>query len=100
MQARGINVHERVRDFAAAHYSANVMKLSVYGRQALDELEAMVRRMFGAVKNRDLSAPSIPGCLLMHRVKMLKVGRRRRRVTGDVYARNHTDIINHRTRWQ
>jgi len=36
------------------HYSANLMTLSVYGPQSLDELEAMVRPRFTAIENRNL----------------------------------------------
>lgn len=42
--------------FWKAHYSANLMTLSVYGPQSLDKLEAMVRERFGAIDNRNLES--------------------------------------------
>jgi secreted Zn-dependent insulinase-like peptidase len=50
-----------VRDFVSRHYSAEVMKLAVVGRQPLDELEAMVRDKFGEVAGRGLKPPVFPG---------------------------------------
>lgn len=41
-------------EFWQNHYSANLMTLSVYGPQSLDELEAMVRDRFSAIENRNL----------------------------------------------
>lgn len=54
-------MHEAVRDFYAQHYSANIMKLVLYGRQSLDELEALVRAKFGEVKDKQLQALRPPG---------------------------------------
>ncbi|EON90842.1 protease III [Marinobacter lipolyticus SM19] len=41
-------------EFWKNHYSSNLMSLSVYGPQSLDELEAMVRGRFDAIENRQL----------------------------------------------
>ncbi|WP_297797037.1 insulinase family protein [uncultured Marinobacter sp.] len=41
-------------DFWKNHYSSNLMSLSVYGPQSLDELERMVRGHFEAIENRNL----------------------------------------------
>lgn len=49
-----MSVHEAVRDFYAQHYSANIMKLVLYGRQSLAELEALVRAKFSEVKDKQL----------------------------------------------
>lgn len=57
-------MHQAVRDFYAQHYSANIMKLVLYGRQSLDELESLVRAKFGAVKDKQLQPLSPPGALL------------------------------------
>ncbi|KIZ01680.1 insulysin [Monoraphidium neglectum] len=71
--AAGVDVRARVAEFHARHYSANLMRLAVYGKETLDELEAMVRSQFGAVANNNLPVPSFPedvflsehlGCLL------------------------------------
>lgn len=44
-------------------YSANLMTLAVYGPQALDELEQMVRNRFNAIENRRLTRKSHPADL-------------------------------------
>ena len=41
-------------EFWKQHYSANLMSLSVYGPQTLDELETMVRGRFNTIENRNL----------------------------------------------
>lgn len=41
--------------FWKTHYSANLMTLTVYGPQSLDQLEAMVRGRFDAIENRHFS---------------------------------------------
>ena len=54
-------MHEAVRAFYNAHYSANIMKLALYGRQSLDEQEALVRSLFGAVQDKQLQPLAPPG---------------------------------------
>ena len=54
-------MHEAVRDFYAKHYSANIMKLVLYGRQSLDDQETLVRALFNAVKDKQLKALAPPG---------------------------------------
>ena len=49
-KAAGINTHERMLSFLTSHYSANLMKLAVYAKEPLDELEALVMSKFDAVK--------------------------------------------------
>ncbi|XKH01233.1 insulinase family protein [Marinobacter nauticus] len=51
-------------EFWREHYSANLMTLSVYGPQSLDELEAMVRERFAAIENRNLTAQQHPEPIL------------------------------------
>ncbi len=48
------SVRQDLIHFYRTHYSANVMKLAVYGSQSLDELEQMVRTRFSAIPNRHL----------------------------------------------
>ena len=48
-------MHKAVRAFYQQHYSANLMRLVVVGRQPLDELESLVRDKFSEVPNRQLS---------------------------------------------
>lgn len=61
LQARGQQPHKEVRDFHTRHYSSNVMKGAVVGKQSLPELEALVRAKFGAVPNVELAVPEFAG---------------------------------------
>ncbi|MFO7528128.1 MAG: insulinase family protein [Marinobacter sp.] len=47
-------------EFWENHYSANLMTLSVYGPQSLDELETIVRERFSAIENRNLEQKEHP----------------------------------------
>ena len=54
-QERGVDVRELLLAFHQRYYSANLMRLSVIGRESLDELEATVRGMFSDVPDTDAS---------------------------------------------
>ena len=45
------SVRTALLEFHARYYSANAMTLAVYGRESLDQLEAMVVGLFGALPN-------------------------------------------------
>ena len=53
-EARGINVRDKFIEFYEKHYSANLMKLCVLGREPLDVLQTWVVEHFSAVKNKNL----------------------------------------------
>lgn len=53
-EAKGINVREKFIEFHAKHYSANLMKLVVLGREPIDLLEKWVVEIFSAVPNKNL----------------------------------------------
>lgn len=53
-RSNGINIRDAVIDFFHKTYSANLMRLVVYARESLDELEAMVVSKFSAVANKNL----------------------------------------------
>ncbi|KAJ1492676.1 Metalloenzyme, LuxS/M16 peptidase-like protein, partial [Baffinella frigidus] len=53
-EKNGTNIREHLLRFHESSYSANIMKLSVLGREDLDTLEALVRQHFSAVPNRNL----------------------------------------------
>jgi secreted Zn-dependent insulinase-like peptidase len=46
-------VRDELIEFYEKHYSANVMRLAILGREPLDTLESMAREMFAAVPNRN-----------------------------------------------
>lgn len=54
---KGIDVRQALLDFYDRYYSANVMNLVVFGKESLDELEELVKRLFLAVPNKDLKSP-------------------------------------------
>ncbi|XP_015602966.1 insulin-degrading enzyme isoform X2 [Cephus cinctus] len=55
-----INVREELLKFHNSWYSANMMSLSVLGKESLDELERMITDKFSEVKNIDVEAPRWP----------------------------------------
>ncbi|KAJ8667813.1 hypothetical protein QAD02_009476 [Eretmocerus hayati] len=54
---KGINVREELLKFHSTWYSANIMSLSVLGKESLDELEKMILEMFSDVENKNIEAP-------------------------------------------
>jgi len=50
----------QMKDFYHAHYSSNIMCLTVYGSQSLDDLETVVTEKFAAVPNSNLPPANIP----------------------------------------
>lgn len=56
----GRDVRQALLDFHEKFYSSEVMALAVLGRESLDDLEAMVRRMFSPVAARQLTPPVFP----------------------------------------
>ncbi|KAI0439248.1 peptidase M16 inactive domain-containing protein [Xylaria telfairii] len=53
-EAQNIDVRQKFIDFHAKHYSANIMKLCILGREPLDVLETWAADLFSAVPNKDL----------------------------------------------
>jgi len=52
--ARGVKIRDEFMKFHSANYSANRMKLVVFGRESLDTLEEWVDEIFARVPNKDL----------------------------------------------
>jgi len=52
-------IREDLLAFYKKYYSANIMKLCVYGKEDLDTLEKWTREMFSDVKNHDTVLPKI-----------------------------------------
>ena len=74
LQAKGLNTRELMLQFYNKYYSANLMRVVVYGSQSLDELQTMVcgsssstggsgDQRFAAVPNKGLTVPTFsPDC--------------------------------------
>ncbi|KAK0522926.1 metalloprotease [Tilletia horrida] len=59
-RSQGINVREELLKFHERHYSANVMKLVILGRDSLDQLTSWAVDKFSGVPNRSIAPPSFP----------------------------------------
>ncbi len=55
----GVSIRQEILDFYHAHYSADLMTLTVFGPQSLDELEQLVQQRFTAVVNQSKAGKSI-----------------------------------------
>ncbi|XP_052900222.1 insulin-degrading enzyme [Anopheles moucheti] len=55
-----INVRNELIKFCNTWYSSNIMSLAVFGQESLDELEAMVVKIFDPIENKQVVAPSWP----------------------------------------
>jgi len=53
----GISVRDKLIEFYDRWYSADIMALSVVGRESLDQLEAWVRERFSEIPARDIEPP-------------------------------------------
>jgi len=56
-----IDIRKVLLDFHSKYYSANRMKLVIYGKESLDELVQLAVDMFSQIENKDTPAPSFPG---------------------------------------
>ncbi|KAK9834702.1 hypothetical protein WJX74_008107 [Apatococcus lobatus] len=63
-RAKGIDPHQRMLEFYHQHYSANLMRLCVYGCEPLDQLEKLAQEKFSSVPSSGFEAPSYPGQVL------------------------------------
>eukprot|EP01116_Phalansterium_solitarium_P023737 TRINITY_DN846_c2_g1_i2.p1 TRINITY_DN846_c2_g1~~TRINITY_DN846_c2_g1_i2.p1 ORF type:complete len:370 (-),score=97.81 TRINITY_DN846_c2_g1_i2:123-1088(-) len=59
-QANGVDVQRELLRFHDTHYSSNLMKLAVLGKESLDELQALVTPIFSTIKEND--AKGNPAC--------------------------------------
>eukprot|EP00756_Hemistasia_phaeocysticola_P061752 Hpha_TRINITY_DN5165_c0_g1::TRINITY_DN5165_c0_g1_i1::g.193167::m.193167/K01408/IDE, ide; insulysin len=55
--AEGIDVRKHLLEFYERYYSANLMKLCVYGKNSTAELKAMVEKHFSQIKDKKLQRP-------------------------------------------
>ena len=53
------NIRNLLNSFYLQHYSANLMKLVLLGEESLDELEAIARKLFTAIPNRNIEIKPI-----------------------------------------
>lgn len=54
-----LSLYQAMLDFYQKYYSANIMNLTLVGGQSLDQLEALARKHFSAVPNRNVEQPAV-----------------------------------------
>ncbi|KAJ3384853.1 Insulinase (Peptidase M16) [Entophlyctis sp. JEL0112] len=59
-ESEGIDTREACIQFYNAHYSSNIMKLAVLGKESLDVLEKWVVPRFSAIKNKSITPETFP----------------------------------------
>ncbi|XP_077053081.1 insulin-degrading enzyme isoform X2 [Siphateles boraxobius] len=57
---QGIDIREELLKYHSTYYSSNLMGLCVLGRETLDDLTAMVVKLFGEVENKNVPIPEFP----------------------------------------
>jgi insulysin len=57
-QTCGVNIRELLLKFHDTYYSANIMKVVLYGNESLDVLQAWAEEKFGAIVNKGVEVPS------------------------------------------
>eukprot|EP00249_Psilotum_nudum_P021715 c28217_g1_i1 orf=297-3335(+) len=60
-KARGIDTRKELLEFYERHYSSNLMRLVIYGKETLEKLQSMAEEKFSAIKNRKRSPPEFSG---------------------------------------
>lgn len=55
----GSSLQDALRQFYQRYYSANNMRLTIVSKQPLAELEALARKHFSSVPNRDITPPRV-----------------------------------------
>jgi insulysin len=59
-QKDGLNIRDLMLQFYERYYSSNIMKLAVYGKESIEELEEMVIQKFSEVPNKGISPAVFP----------------------------------------
>ncbi len=60
-EKRGLDTRQELIQFHQQFYSANIMKLVVYGKESIEELESIVSNLFSSIPNYDKAIPTFPG---------------------------------------
>jgi insulysin len=59
-ESQGLNIRNLVINFYNQYYSANIMKLVVYGKESLDILQQWVETKFSSVPNKNVPLFQVP----------------------------------------
>lgn len=69
--ARGVRIRDEFIEFYDKHYSANLMKLVVLGRETLDDLQCWVEELFLNIRNKDLPVNRWPSSKIYTETELL-----------------------------
>jgi len=58
-KSRGMNMSEEVLKFVDRYYSANIMRLVLFGPLSLDELQSQVEAKFSSLPDKNVNIPKI-----------------------------------------
>jgi len=58
---KGLDIRELLLEFHEKYYSANVMKMVIYGEESLQDLEALATKYLSDIPNSDIDVPQFPG---------------------------------------
>jgi insulysin len=53
-ESRGTNIRDLMIEFYKKHYSANLMRVGIYGSESLDQLEQWAIEKFSDVPNKEI----------------------------------------------
>lgn len=59
-EKEGLNIRDLLLDFHAKYYSANIMRVAVYGSDSLDTMQQWVEDKFSGIENKQLALNSFP----------------------------------------
>lgn len=59
-ESKGTNIRDLMIEFYKKHYSANLMRLSIYGSESLDQLEAWAVEKFSDIPNKEIPRQVYP----------------------------------------
>jgi len=57
-EANGLDTRAALLAFHEKYYSSNIMGLTIFGRDSLDDLEAMAVNMFSTIENKEVVSPT------------------------------------------
>lgn len=106
---QGIDVRQALLDYHEEYYSANMMKLVVYGKEDVDTLSQWVQELFSDIRNTGREKPSFQGELPFNRehlarrldvvpvkdLKIVGVTWQLPPVRGVRYTQQHTSVLAH-----
>ncbi|TYZ68148.1 hypothetical protein PybrP1_009901 [[Pythium] brassicae (nom. inval.)] len=107
--AQGIDVRQALLDFHARHYSANLMRLVVYGAEDVDTLARWAHELFADIRDSGREKPSFGGELPFNRehlarrldivpvkdLKLIGMTWQLPPLRGERYTQQHTSVLAH-----